>query len=88
MLQVLNLLWGSSNLRNPSAYIVSSGNILLDEHYREQEQREAQERSDAELAAGLMQKVSRTVCVDGPLGGSCDTLRSPSLWELPAALMQ
>ena len=63
MLQVLNLLWGSSNLRNPSAYIVSSGNILLDEHYREQEQREAQERSDAELAAALMQQASTSACL-------------------------
>ncbi len=67
MLQVLNLLWGSSTLRNPSAYIMRSGKTLLDEYYREQEQREAQERSDAELAAGLMQKVSRTVCVRMPL---------------------
>ena len=63
VLQVLNLLWGSSTLRNPSAYIVRSGNTLLDKYYQEQEQREAQERSDAEMAASLMQQVSWTVYV-------------------------
>ena len=62
MLQVLNRLWGSS-LRNPSAYITWSGNALLDEYRQEQEQREAQERRDFEMAAILMQQVSLTACV-------------------------
>ena len=67
MLQVLELPWESSTLRNPSAYIVSSGNTLLAKYYREQAQREEQEKSDAEMAARLMQQVSRTVYAQGAL---------------------
>ena len=63
MLQVRKRLWDSSSLRNPSTYIMWSGHAVLDEYHQEREQREAREKSDAEMAATLMQQVCRTVYV-------------------------
>ena len=85
MLQVLNRLWDSSSLRNPSAYITWSGNALLDEYHQEQEQREAQERRDFEMAATLMQQVSLTACVQVGILNNCNVPLSGPIGCLPAS---